>query len=228
HQAATPRQSHPGRRDPEKNAALAKRYRPGQRAPGEAIGETALDDGAPRVAATLERGDSAGKEVNPVPGGAGFSTSALSRCERVIVQPFFQVLQPARRVLLAGAGGGFDNFCGLPLFFALRDAGKECFLANLSFSRLDDCGTRRLGPVLHEVTADGSPPGYINYFPELYLAQWFRRQGEEIAVFALERTGVVPLRQAYENLLERLQFDTLLLVDGGTDSLMRGDEWELG
>jgi hypothetical protein len=43
--------------------------------------------------------------------------------------PFFAELETSRRVLLAGAGGGYDVFCALPLYFALRDAGKEVFLA---------------------------------------------------------------------------------------------------
>lgn len=48
--------------------------------------------------------------------------------------PFFTELDHARIILLAGAGGGFDIFSGLPLYFGLRDAGKQVHLANLSFS----------------------------------------------------------------------------------------------
>src|SRR5438067_887884 len=94
--------------------------------------------------------------------------------------PFFTALEPARRVLIAGAGGGFDVFCGLPLYFALRNAGKDVFLANLSFTRLEDTTGRALAPALYEVDADSQGPGYINYFPEGYLCQWFRQQGEEV------------------------------------------------
>jgi hypothetical protein len=142
--------------------------------------------------------------------------------------PFFRVLAPAQRVLIAGAGGGFDLFCGLPLYFALKESGRSVFLANLSFSFLADCGGERITTALLRVDADSSGPGYINYFPEGYLAQWFREQGEEISIFCFERTGAVPLQEGYQALLDRLRFDTLLLVDGGTDSLMRGDEEGLG
>lgn len=48
--------------------------------------------------------------------------------------PFFQKLADSRRVLIAGAGGGFDVFSGLPLYFLLRESGREVYLANLSFS----------------------------------------------------------------------------------------------
>jgi hypothetical protein len=72
---------------------------------------------------------------------------------------YFDELEESRRVVLAGAGGGFDVFCGLPLYFALRNAGKEVFLANLTFSSLGHAAGRRPGPALVEVTADseGSP-----------------------------------------------------------------------
>ena len=50
--------------------------------------------------------------------------------------PFFTRLKRAKRILVAGAGGGFDVFSGLPLYFNLRASGKQVFLANLSFSNL--------------------------------------------------------------------------------------------
>src|SRR5205823_14522849 len=60
----------------------------------------------------------------------------------------------------------FRSFCGLPLYLALRSAGKEVFLANLSFTRLESVGRGDwLGRGLVRVTADSEPPGYINYFP---------------------------------------------------------------
>lgn len=40
--------------------------------------------------------------------------------------------------------------------------------------------------------------------------------------------GVQPLRQAYRHLLDRLNIDAVVLVDGGTDILLRGDESTLG
>lgn len=148
--------------------------------------------------------------------------------QAMITIPFLAALEPARRVLVAGAGGGFDVFCGLPLYFALREAGKEAFLANLSFTSLDHTSAPRLAPALYEVTADSEGPRFVNYFPEGYLARWFRDQGEEVSVYSFPRTGAVPLREAYEALVARLGVDTLVLVDGGTDSLMRGDEEGLG
>jgi hypothetical protein len=140
--------------------------------------------------------------------------------------PIFDELESAQTVLLAGAGGGYDVFSGLPLYFGLRAAGKTVHLANLSFTNLEQASGRRLAPALLEVTADSEGSKY--YFPEGYLSQWFRAQGEEVPVYCFERTGVRRLREGYEVLVERLRPDTVILVDGGTDSLMRGDEIGLG
>lgn len=143
----------------------------------------------------------------------------------MLTTPLLDQLQRAGRVLIAGAGGGFDVFSGLPLSFALRDAGKAVFLANLSFSFLPP-GGERLSPAVLTVTAD--TPLLVPYFPERHLVDWFATQGEAVPVYAFERVGVRPLRAAYQALVAHLQIDTLVLVDGGTDSLMRGDEAGLG
>jgi hypothetical protein len=140
--------------------------------------------------------------------------------------PIFAELESSRRILIAGAGGGFDIFCGLPLYFGLQAAGKQVFLANMSFSVLEEGAGRWLTPVVVEVTADSS--GRRDYFPEYYLSRWFRKQGQEVPIYAFPKTGVAPLTEAYEALVNELELDTVLLVDGGTDSLMRGDEAGLG
>jgi hypothetical protein len=140
--------------------------------------------------------------------------------------PFFEALEASRKVLIAGAGGGFDIFCGLPLYFALRAAGKEVHLGSLSFSNLLPEAGRHLLPNLVEVNADSSGSRY--YFPEQQLSSWFREQGEEVPIYCIHRTGPRPVMLAYVALLNELGVDTIILVDGGTDSLMRGDEGGIG
>ncbi|NJP89505.1 hypothetical protein HCN51_08605 [Nonomuraea sp. FMUSA5-5] len=54
--------------------------------------------------------------------------------------PLSARLGRSRRILVAGAGGGFDVYAGLPLALSLWGAGKEVHLANLSFSHLDALG----------------------------------------------------------------------------------------
>ena len=63
----------------------------------------------------------------------------------MLTLPFQHELQQAKTVLLAGCGGGFDVFSGLPLFFALEAAGKTVHLANLTFSNIPPDAGRRLG-----------------------------------------------------------------------------------
>lgn len=140
--------------------------------------------------------------------------------------PFASRLDNAKRVVLAGAGGGFDVFAALPLFFALQRAGKQVALANLSFTYLSGTNASRLGENLWRVgpTDEGDP----RYFPEKHLAEWLDRGGLPSAVYCFDKVGVRPLREAYRFLVDALQADTIVLVDGGTDILMRGDEAGLG
>jgi hypothetical protein len=140
--------------------------------------------------------------------------------------PFFEKLESAQTILLAGAGGGFDFFCGLPLYDSLKRAKKTVYLANLTFSDIEGARGKMLTPCLMEVTAETL--GNERYFPELHFCRWMRGRGEEISVYAFERTGVAPLSEAYKVLCDELGIDALVLVDGGTDSLMRGDEFGLG
>lgn len=141
-------------------------------------------------------------------------------------QPFFTEIDSAQNILIAGAGGGYDIFCGLPLFFGLTNLGKNVHLANLSFATLPD-GMDRISESLVKVTF--SSPSPSTYFPELHLSRWFKeRQGENVPIYCFERTGLVPLVGAYRHLADLLAIDTVILIDGGTDSLLRGDEEGLG
>ncbi len=140
--------------------------------------------------------------------------------------PFFQMVESAQTVLIAGAGGGFDIFCGLPLYLWLRNAGKTVHLANLSFADLGFGDGERPVPSLLRVTSRTS--GSREYFPEAHLAAWLEQRFGETPIYAIERAGAKPVLLAYQCLVQKLQPDTLILVDGGTDSLMRGDEAGLG
>lgn len=142
--------------------------------------------------------------------------------------PILDRLVDSRSILITGIGGGFDLFCGLPLYVHLRALGYQVHLANYSFSDIQSfTGGIRLTDTLVGVTADYQHP--IVYFPELYLAQWFHATRQEtIPIWAFHKTGVQPLLANYQRLIEHVQIDTMLLIDGGIDSLARGDEAEPG
>lgn len=140
--------------------------------------------------------------------------------------PLVSRLESARRILIAGAGGGYDVYCGLPLFLALRAQGKDVQLASLSFTYLGDTDAVRTHPVIARVDARTS--GADRYFPERALCEALEAQGIETVVHCFEKVGVRPLRDAYASLVSALELDAIVLVDGGTDILMRGDEPGLG
>jgi hypothetical protein len=141
--------------------------------------------------------------------------------------PLFDALAGAHSVLIAGAGGGFDVYAGLPLAFALAGEGRAVHLANLSSADLfrgDPAGW------LAEDVAIVTPAtsGHDDYFPERGLARWLASQDLPATVYAFPKVGVRPLRTAYRALVKHLGVDAIVLVDGGTDILMRGDETGLG
>ncbi|WUR57304.1 DUF1152 domain-containing protein [Micromonospora chokoriensis] len=143
------------------------------------------------------------------------------------VPPLFAALAPARNVLIAGAGGGFDVYAGLPLALALWRGGTQVHLASLSFSELelidqDAWSAEHVAAVQPGTTS----PDW--YFPERTLARWLAAQDLPSTVYAFPPLGVQPLRAAYRHLVEKLDIDAVVLVDGGTDILLHGDESNLG
>jgi hypothetical protein len=125
-------------------------------------------------------------------------------------------------------GGGFDIFCGLPIYFELKKHGVHAHLANFSFSDIEsvDFGIR-LTKTLVGITPNAER--VFPYFPELHLVNWFKeKRNEEATIWCFHKTGAAPLTENYKILAEHLSLDGILLIDGGVDSLIRGDEAELG
>jgi hypothetical protein len=144
--------------------------------------------------------------------------------------PFFEAIENTQRVLVAGAGGGFDVYAGLPLALSLMAHGRTVHLANLSIVNLYGLDRSAwLAPGVAAITADtAGTVGDDRYFPEHTLACWLARHRLPDTVYAFPRSGVRPLRSAYRRLAKHLNLDAIILVDGGTDILMRGDEAALG
>lgn len=142
--------------------------------------------------------------------------------------PFLNQLSNCKNLLIAGMGGGYDVFCGLPIYFELKKHGVNAHLANFSFSDIEsvDFGIR-LSKTLVGITP--KPERVFPYFPELHLVNWFKEnRNEDITIWCFHKTGAAPLTENYRILAEHLSLDGILLVDGGVDSLVRGDEAELG
>ncbi len=134
-------------------------------------------------------------------------------------------LAPGSRVLVAGMGGGYDVVCGLPLFLALERLGCSAHLASFSSTPLNDIENAvRHTETLWEITAQSARP---SYFPEGWLARWLAGRGQDASVWCFGASGVGPYHQSYTYLAAHLALDTVILIDGGVDSLLRGDEFSL-
>jgi hypothetical protein len=138
----------------------------------------------------------------------------------------FQRLALARRVLVAGAGGGFDVFAGLPIALSLLQQGKEVAFGNLTFTYLGGTTARWLAPNVATITPECE--GEDRYFPERTLARFLASRAITAPVYAFEKVGVRPLGAAYAAVCHHFSPDAIVLVDGGTDILMFGDEAGLG
>lgn len=142
--------------------------------------------------------------------------------------PILSQISNCKNLLIAGMGGGFDIFCGLPIYFELKRHGIDAHLANFSFSDIEsiDFGNR-LSKTLVGITAHSEQ--VFPYFPELHLVNWFKqKRNEDITIWCFHKTGAAPLTENYRILAKHLSLDGILLLDGGVDSLVRGDEAELG
>jgi hypothetical protein len=148
----------------------------------------------------------------------------------ILSQPFQERLSRARRVLLAGCGGGYDILGAVPLLVDLLSSGREVYLASLSFCYLNGLpGARqhREFPNLYEVGPEAATAAA--YCPEAWLSAWIEQTlGRRQPIYCFDKTGVRPLADAYFHLISSLDIDCVVLVDGGVDSLLRGDEISLG
>lgn len=85
----------------------------------------------------------------------------------------------------------------------------------------------RSQPNLYEIPPSAATPSA--YCPEAWLARWLgERLGNRLPLWGFDKTGVQPLLAAYEHLVAELHIDAVVLVDGGVDSILRGDESSLG
>jgi len=148
--------------------------------------------------------------------------------------PILDALEDSENILIAGCGGGFDVFCGLPVYFTLREMGKNVHLANYSFSPVGIvahyCNTVTLESTLLEgATADIPDELQLGYYPEGYLSRWFKDvDGNPTTVWMFAKVGPAMLLKLYQQLIDHLKIDAIVLFDGGIDSLMIGDEMGAG
>jgi hypothetical protein len=140
-------------------------------------------------------------------------------------------------VLLCGCGGGFDFVHSLMLYPELRRVGKSVVIGSYSFGdpkRITgdaEVVFDEAGAIAKRVTAASTPDPY--YGPEVHACSYLDTIEPAYAphsVYAYyARAFSVPLlTRLYSRLVAVHAVDAVVLVDGGSDSLMVGDENGLG
>jgi hypothetical protein len=139
-------------------------------------------------------------------------------------------------VLLCGCGGGFDFVHSLTLYPELRRLGKKVVIGSYSFGDPSEItgGTdvfNEGGALVRRVSSASIPDGY--YGPEVHVCSFLDLRYPSSAphfVYAYyARAFTVPLlTRFYRQLVETHSVDAIVLVDGGSDSIMAGDEEGLG
>lgn len=124
------------------------------------------------------------------------------------------VMMTGENILLCGIGGGFDIYGTLPIYYTLTQngLGNVCSLHSHQFVKLSP----------YVVDENGDYSGF-SYMPEAHLAKFLKQR-----IYIDGRIGVVELRQRYQDLVSKLYIDRIIMVDGGVDSLMVGDEQHKG
>jgi hypothetical protein len=148
----------------------------------------------------------------------------------ILSQPYVERIGRASNILLAGCGGGYDVFGAIPLLSELRELGKQVHLASLSFSSpLANHAELPEAALPNLFVVDGRCADEDTYSPEAWMARSLEEEsGRRERVWCFQTTGVVPLRNAYAWLVRELSIDLVILIDGGIDALLRGDEFSLG
>jgi len=127
-------------------------------------------------------------------------------------------------------------YSALPLYLTLQSS-KTCYLWSLAFTSPENLSTSEavvpgvVWKVTHESTLARTTfdRNIDTYFPELYMSQYLHDKHHINApVYTAIRTGVRVLRPALQHVIDELSIDAVIMIDGGTDSLMKGDEIGLG
>ena len=155
------------------------------------------------------------------------------------LQPTFlqKLADPSiQTVLLCGCGGGFDFVHGLTLYGELQRLGKTVVVGSYSFgdpNKITNAETvfDHSGVIAKRVTSESNPDEH--YGPEVHLCSFLdqqfpaRRPHFVYAYYARDFT-VPLLTRLYRQFIESHAVDAIVLFDGGSDSLMSGDEEGLG
>jgi hypothetical protein len=143
--------------------------------------------------------------------------------------PVVMTLQKSKNILIMGMGGGFDVYSGVPIYLTLEKMGMDN-LHIASFTHADWTSIPRhvevipMAPGCVGVTGNITQPS--ENLPEAYLSGWFKDvKHKDVPVWTFKRDqSVKEYSDSLNVLVKHLDINTILLVDGGVDSIMVGDE----
>lgn len=138
-----------------------------------------------------------------------------------------------QNIIIAGCGGGYDVFGGLPLYYQIKKDNNKAniIFTNWSFTSLATLlkYSFEIAPGLFKVQYNPvCDPAILSndvYFPEWYLAKQINQP-----IFALAYPpSITQIIEAYHHLLNiNPPVTSIYLVDGGCDVILSGKEKELG
>ncbi len=151
---------------------------------------------------------------------------------------FLEILRnpEIKNVLLVGCGGGFDFIHGMLLYPALMELNKNVVIGSYSFGLTDKINCEMLNiPGINDIQiklCTGSITPDPHYAPEInvcrYLDAVYPETLHSVYAYYARDFNVGKLKRLYEYLCEKHSVDCIIAVDGGSDSLMTGDEAGLG
>ena len=176
--------------------------------------------------------------VRRKPDGTTSRVGANTAADSLLMPTFLRMLaDPSiKTVMLCGCGGGFDFVHSLTLYPELRRLEKTVVIGSYSFGDPNEISEAidvfsEAGALARRVTAASIPDRY--YGPEVHLCSFLDLRYPSSAphfVYAYYARAftVSLLTRFYRQLVETHSVDAIVLVDGGSDSIMAGDEEGLG
>jgi len=149
-----------------------------------------------------------------------------------------QLLAPdVKTVLLFGCGGGFDFVHGMLLYPELHRCGKKVVIVSNSFGPPQVIEGADVKPVFTNPdvrTVTASAEKYDAYYaPEVHVASFLDQEYPDTAAHMLyacyARSWCQPrFTKFLQQVVDQHSVDAVVCIDGGSDSLMVGDEEGLG
>jgi hypothetical protein len=131
-------------------------------------------------------------------------------------------------IIIAGCGGGYDIFGGIPLYLEQKELKKNIVTINLSFTNQKKLSTlsnlnqvKKINDKCYLINHKNIKEKIDYYFPEYYFS---KHLDCEIYVLIVDST-IQEIINSYNTILD-LYKDVykIYLVDGGCDVLLKGDE----